>query len=267
MKLLRYSDHSKTIDMAEEFLNIIGNDTINESEKTEYDTVLKKIVSDLKLNVQMVLTFGVGMQSMFPVVNKLVANMSLNIDLTPETIVLMTIAGMTIAYLEEHKELQERKKLEKDAKSMLEELKLRGVGNGIVKKLVSCIKSMGNIFKILFKNKRHVINGFFDMFGYTSLLIPVLNAISYMIGKYDMNLETLPSNFLSLGLGVTTLAAKHGLNYLIDLLKDKLKINKKDIFKHVNDVDDPILKKYPHPEYIDVDYDNIENDKLIKEHD
>jgi hypothetical protein len=57
------------------------------------------------------------------------------------------------------------------------------------------------------------------------------------------------------------------LNYLIDLLKDKLKINKKDIFKHVNDVDDPILKKYPHPEYIDVDYDNIENDKLIKEHD
>ncbi len=54
MKLLRYSEHGKTIDMAEEFLNIIGNDTINESEKTEYDTVLKKIVSDLKLNVQMV---------------------------------------------------------------------------------------------------------------------------------------------------------------------------------------------------------------------
>jgi hypothetical protein len=193
--------------------------------------------------------------------------MNLNIDLTPETIVLMTIAGITIAYLEEHKELEERKKLEKDAKSMLEELKLRGVGNGIVKKLVACIKSMGNIFKILFKNRRHIINGFFDMFGYTSIVIPVLNAISYMIGKYDMNLETLPSNFLSLGLGVTTLAAKHGLNYLIDLLKDKLKINKKDIFKHVNDVDDPILKKYPHPEYIDVDYDNIENDKLIKEHD
>lgn len=264
MKLLRYSEHSKNIDMAEEFINIIGNTTINESENTEYNTVLKKIISDLKLNSQMVLTFGVGLAAMFPVVNKLVANMSLNIELTPETVVLMTIAGVTIAYLEEHKELAERKKLEKDAKSMLEELKLRGVGNGIIKKLVSCIKSMGNIFKILFKNKRHVINGFFDMFGYTAIVIPVLHAISYMVGKYDMNLETLPSNFLSLGLGVTTLAAKHGLNYIVDLLKDKLKINKNDIFKHINDIDDPILKKYPHPEYIDVEYDDEEN-KLIKE--
>jgi hypothetical protein len=264
MKVLRYAEYN-AVDMAQDFLNVIGNNRVDESGNN--DSIVKKIMQDLKLNYSLVLTFGVGLQAMFPIVNKLISNMNLNIDLTPETIVLMTIAGITIAYLEEHKELEERKKLEKDAKSMLEELKLRGVGNGIVKKLVACIKSMGNIFKILFKNRRHIINGFFDMFGYTSIVIPVLNAISYMIGKYDMNLETLPSNFLSLGLGVTTLAAKHGLNYLIDLLKDKLKISKNDIFKHVNDVDDPILKKYPHPEYIDVDYDNIENDKLIKEHD
>lgn len=88
MKLLRYSDHSKSIDMAEEFLNIIGSNTINESEKTEYETVLKKIISDLKINSQMVLTFGVGLDAMFPVVNRLISNMSLNIELTPETIVL-----------------------------------------------------------------------------------------------------------------------------------------------------------------------------------
>lgn len=262
MKLLRYSEHIKTIEMAEEFLSVIGNDTINESDKVNHDFITKKIINDLRLNAQLALTFGPGLKAMFPVINKLVTNMNLNIDLNAETVVLMTIAGVTIAFIEEHKE-SHGKKFEKDAKSMLEELKLRGVGNGIIKKIVTCIKSIGNIFKILFKNKRHVINGFFDMFGYTALVIPIINAILYMVGKYDMNLDTLPSNFLSLGLGVTTLSAKHGLNYLIDLLKDKLKLNKKDIFSGVNDIDDPILKKYPHPEYIDVE--EYDDSKLIKE--
>ncbi len=244
MKLLRYSDYNKTLEMGEEFLNILGSNTINESGNNDYEIILKKIISDLKLNGQLVLTFGVGIKAMYPIITKLINNMSLNIDLTPETIVLMTIASLTIAYLEEQKESEEKKKIEKDAKSMLEELRLKGVGNGIIKKLTLCIKSIGNIFKVLLKNTRHIINGFFDMFGYTALMIPIINAISYMITKHSMNLETLPSNFLSIGLGVTTIAAKHGLNYLVDILKNKLGLNKEDIFRNINDVDDPILKKY-----------------------
>jgi cytochrome c biogenesis protein CcdA len=262
MKILKYSEHNKSFEMAEEFLNIIGNGVFNESD--EHNTILKKIIKDLKLNSSIALTFGTGLTAMIPLVNKLVS--TLKIDLTTDTVVLITITGLTIAYLEEKKELSVKKRMqiEKDSKSMLEELKLKGVGNGVIKKIVKCIKSIGNIFKILFKNTRHVVNGFFDMFAYSAIAVPVVNAILYMVNKYDMNLETLPSNFLSLGLGVTTIAAKHGLNYLIDLLKDKLKLNKSDILKGINDVDDPILKKYPHPEYIDTEY--IDDDsKLIKE--
>lgn len=265
MKLLRYSEHSKNIDIAYEFIENITN-PINESEKSHKD-IMKKICSDLKLNTQMFLTFGVGIEVMLPIVNKLISNSSLNIELTTQTVVLITLASVTIAYLEEKKDIRNRVETEKDAKSMLEELKLKGVGNGIIKKVVKCIKSFGNIFKILFKNKRHVINGFFDMFAYTSILIPALNGISYMIGKYDLNIDTLPSNFLSIGLGITTIAAKHGINYLIDILKSKLNLNKKEIFGRFDSVEDPILKKYIHPEYIDTEYDNTEDNKLIKEND
>lgn len=264
MKLLRYSEHSESIDMAETFINLVQSNPINES-SDNYDRVTKKIVDDLKLNGSLVLTLGVGLKAMFPVVNELVENMKLKIDLNIETIVLMTIASITIAYLEELKESKEKKKFEKDSKSMLEELKLRGVGNNIVKKLVSCIKSIGNIVHIIFKNRRYSINGFFDMFGYASISVPIINAVLSMINKYDMNLETLPGNFLSLGLGITSLVSKHGLNYIIDKLKDKFKLDKSLISKSINDIDDPILKKYPHPEYIDIDYDNIEDEKLIKE--
>ena len=218
MKILKYSDHNKSLQMAQDFLSIIGNDRINEADVKAYDSILKKTMDDLKINKDLILTFGTGMSAMFPLVEKLVANMSLNIDLNIQTVVLITIAGVTIAYIEEKKNIDIKKKeiLEKDAKSMLEELKLRGVGNGIIKKVVKCVDSISNLFRILLKNKKHVINGLFDMLAYAALATPVINAIFYMVGKYNMNLETLPGNFLSLGFGVTTLAAKNGLNYLIN---------------------------------------------------
>lgn len=262
MKILRYSEYDNIIKMSEEFIDAIGSGTINESEET--DRVINKTIKDLKLNASMVLSLGTGIQGMIPVVNNLIKNSSLKIDMTIEAVVLMSISAITIAYLEEVKEEAQKKIMEKDAKSMLEELKLKGVGNGIIKKLVSCIKAIGNIFKILFKNKRHVINGVFDMFAYTSIVIPFLNGISYMINKYEINIDTLVSNFVSLGLGVTTIIAKHGINYLINKLKDKLGLNKDDILKNINDIDDPLLKKYPHPEIVDIEPE-LGNSKLIKE--
>jgi hypothetical protein len=265
MQVLGFSQYVNSIQLAEDFIQFISNDIINESDKFEYKKIIKKIIDDLNLNVQMLLTFGVGLESMFPIIRNLVKNMKLNIDLKPETVVLMTLAAVTIAYLEEKKSIKNKKILEKDAKSMLEELKLRGVGNGIVKKLVKCLISLGNLLKILFRQKRPIINGLFDMLAYTALLVPFLNAVMFMVGKYDLNIDTLPSNFLSLGLGVTTIIAKHGINFLIDKLKDKLDLNKPEILKNINDVDDPIIKKYPHPEYIDIETDVSDKNKLIKE--
>ena len=266
MEIMRYTDYSKSLELADEFLLIIGSDMVSESSSVSYKSVLKKVIKDLKLNASISLTFGASLTAMFPIVEKLVTNMNLKIDLNPETVVLMTVSGFTIAYLEENKDINDKKVFEKDAKSELEELKLRGVGNGVIKKIVKCIKSIGNIFNILFKHKRTLTNKFFDMFAYAAITIPVLNAISYMIGKYHMDIESLPSNFLSLGLGVTTIAAKHGLNYLVDKLKDQLKLNKKNILKGINDVNDPTFQKYPHPaEFVDVEIVDDKKSKLIKE--
>ena len=76
-----------------------------------------------------------------------------------------------------------------------------------------------------------------DMFAYTTLLIPSMNAIDWMIGKYDFNIETLPMNFLSVGIGVVTFLAKSGFNYLVDKLKNKLNI------KINPDLGDPIITR------------------------
>ena len=84
-----------------------------------------------------------------------------------------------------------------EIKSILEELKLKGIGNGIVKKLVKCVKAIGNIAKLLYKNTPYVITGFLDMLGYAGILIPTMNGISAVVSNYNLDLDSLVGNFLS----------------------------------------------------------------------
>jgi len=258
MNVLKYQDYNKTIELAEDFIQFFGKSILNESKEDPYKNILKKVVDDLKLNTSLILTFGTGVGCMYPIVSNLIKNMKLNIEMTPENIVLMTVTSLTITFLEEKKRYKNNI-YKKDIKSLLEECKLRGVGNGIIKKIVMSFKSIGKIFSLIFRNSKYVINGFFDMFGYTAMLVPVMNALLFIINKYTMNLNTVISNFYSLGIGIGTIIAKHGVNHIIGVLTHKLKDN------GVDDVDSSLVQKYTHPEYIGDDPDENKGQKLIKE--
>lgn len=260
-RILRYNQHKESLKMAEELVEMIVNPKLNESvDDSHIQKILKGLAFDLKFNYSLVFTFGSGIRAMYPVVENLIKNGNLKVELNTENVVLLTIAALAITYLEEKNnkagddavecpdclglgytgEVEDgsdkdcescgstgiiKSEIKKsDVRTMLEELKLRGFGNGIVKKLVSCFKSIGNLFKILFKSTPYIISGFLDMFAYTAILIPAMNAVSWMVDKYDFNIETLPMNFLSIGVGVGTFLAKNGFNYLVNRLKDKLNI-------------------------------------------
>ena len=169
---------------------------------------------------------------MYPIVMSLITNCSLNIDLNPEKIVLLTLTAFTIIYMEEKKgkiSQEEEDKLRKGSKSMLEELKLSGIGNGIVKKVMACFNSIKSIFNLILKHLGKVATYLVDIFTYTSLFLPILNAILALVGKYHFNIDTLPGNFLSLGAGLGSLVAKHGISFIIDKIKNKIKINKEEV--------------------------------------
>jgi len=209
-----------------------------------YKRVEKKVLSDLKLDTKLALTFGAGIGALYPVVSKMMTNLNLSsVDLTLETVVLLTIASVTIVYLEEKKakSQEEQEKLTKDSKSMLEELRMRGIGDGIVKKVIKAIQSIKNIFTIIGKHIGAVIGGVIDMFAYTSILIPIMNAILFIIGKYDMSIDAVIQNFFALGVGVSTRIAKHGLIELINKLKGKLNINKEKV---IDEIETPVIQKF-----------------------
>jgi hypothetical protein len=146
----------------------------------------------------------------------------------------------------------------KDAQTMLEELKMRGIGNGIIRKFVSVFQSMGNFLKILFRGTPYVVTGLIDMFSYTALLIPTMNAIYALIGKYDLNLDTIIANLLSIGVGLGTIVAKQGVTWLINKLRKSLHL--KGIGK---DIDVPTAVR-PY-DIIDDGENDLDQSKLIKE--
>ena len=281
MKVLSYKQYQ----MAEDLANFIANPIINESDDkdTQIDSILKKLSNDLRFNYGLVFTFGVGVRAMYPIVEGLIKNGVLKVEPTMENIVLVSIAALTITYLEESKnkvgdpevpcDCKSKSKdckncggtgmiksvvTKQDARTILEELKLRGIGNGIIKKMVECFKFLGTILKDLFKNTPYIINGLIDMLAYTSILIPTMNAISAIIGKYDLTMSTLIGNSAAIALGISTFLAKYGFDWLIKKFKNKFGFNTKGL-------DIPTAVRPYDIVDSDTDEEILGNNKLIKE--
>lgn len=218
-KILKYSDFTG---MVNTFCEALLNPSLNESLLTKEDvlTILNKFQSDLKFNVGLITTFGTGLSYMIPVVNNIIKNTKscLTIDTSPENMCLLALTAISILYLEEKKSGNVSKE---DVKNLLTELKLRGIGNGIVKKLVNCLKSISKLVYQLFKNTPNVVNNLIDMFSYTALFLPTMNALMSVTSQYDWNLDNIVGNLASLGTGLVTILGKNGIKVLINKLKNK----------------------------------------------
>jgi hypothetical protein len=282
MKVLSFREYK----MLEDFFNFFENQTINESDESKdsmITTILKGLSKDLKFNYALVFTFGAGIKAMLPIVQNLIENENIKVELTTENLVLITLASLAITYLEESGNKSGDgqvpcdcvKKLpdceicggsgmiqsvvtKGDARTILEELKLRGIGNGIVQKIVGCFKSIGKFLKVLFKNSSYIINGLMDMLGYAAILVPTMNAISAIVGEYSLDFKTLPGNLLSLGFGVTTFVAKNAFISILNKLKGKLKIDTKHL-------EVPTAAKPYEISDGDEDLKNLKGNNLIKE--
>ena len=281
MKVLSYKQYQ----MAEDLANFIANPIINESDDkdTQIDSILKKLSNDLRFNYGLVFTFGVGVRAMYPIVEGLITNGVLKVEPTMENIVLVSIAALTITYLEESKnnvgdpevpcDCKIKSKdckncggtgmiksvvTKQDARTILEELKLRGIGNGIIKKMAECFKFLGNILKDLFKNTPYIVNGLIDMLGYTSILIPAMNGISAIIGKYDITMDTLIGNTSAIVLGISIFLSKYGFDWLVNKFKNKFGFNTKGL-------DVPTAVRSYDIVDSDTDQETLGSNKLIKE--
>jgi hypothetical protein len=248
MKIQRLEEYALYEKMAQDFLDsfYIPIKESGDVKKTSYKRIQMKTMKDLKLNTRLISTFGTGMTAFYPIVDSLIRNMNINsIEMDSTKVVLLTICAFSIIYLEEkkYKYVEEEEILTKDSKSMLEELRMMGIGNGIVKDVIKAFQSIKSIFQLIGKHINTVVNGFIDMFAYTTILIPVLNGITYIVGKYDMNLNTFLTNFMGLSMGIATILAKHGIIELLKKIKRRIKISNKDEKEIIDELETNDIKK------------------------
>jgi hypothetical protein len=232
-------------DTLEDLIDDVDKDEQELNKSTPFKRIEKKVLSDLKLDAKLVFTFGAGIGALYPVVQNMMQNLSLSgVEMTQETTVLLTIACITIVFLEEkkYKTPEEEEKLTKDSKSMLEELRMRGIGDGIVKKVMKSIESIKNVFAVVAKHLGAMVGGVIDMFGYTAILIPIMNAILWVIGKYDMSVDAVIQNFFSLGAGIASRIAKHGLVELINKLKGIISNKTKE--EIIDELETPVIQRF-----------------------
>ncbi len=254
MKIKRFENYSDEYiqTMASDLMNNLINEDIKES-NSSWVNLQKKVLEDLGINFKFVATFGTGITAFFPVIDNLIKNMNLKVDVTPEMIIYLTICAVAIIYLEENKEKSSQPEmiaLTKDVKSELEEFRMKGL-YGIVKKVVSCLKSTKYIFNIIAKHSGVIAYEFCNLFIYTALFVPIISIMSDLITNHKIDLDTLPGIFLGVGVSITTMIAK---NFIVDFIKKlKAKFNiKKEVEEEIKDelgIDDefplsPIIQKY-----------------------
>src|SRR5574344_335853 len=230
-KVLCFDDYARI----DEFYQMIGNCILNESVTDDFKTkqsIYKDALESFKttyakafsLNLGFIGKFSTAITVFCPIIEKLMKGQNISYDVTsPTTIIMIAIASITIIVsTEKNKYGNTHDMCVKISKSIIEELKMRGVGEGLVKKSVKILELIKKLFMKIGRCVSLLIFELGEMFAYTALMIPIMNAIFSFVGKYSFTFDTCIFNLKTFIFGVATLGAK----YLIKTIIAKIKANK-----------------------------------------
>jgi len=210
MRIIKYGD----IDRADIFLKLLFSENILEKNEILHNGFMDK----LKIHKILVKKYKDILSTLDILTLFLIKNSNLELD--EKMISLFTIAALSVCILEEEKFLTEFKFKKEDyeieIKSILEELKMSGIGNGLVKSLSEIFKSIFNMSKILFKSK-----DIYNSFNEPNLL----KSIVLYIKRYKLSINDFLTNFDGLIDTIHNVYIKTGK---LDDIKNKLsKISQK----------------------------------------
>ena len=249
-KILKYEEYKNWESIGERFVDSIINYSVNESKSLEEEIKesIKELQKRLKFDFSLVFIFGGGVKVMYPIVEQFIKNGNLKADYTTEDVVLLCITALSIIYLRENTDSEI--KAEEIKKKLNAEVEMRfGNPRILVNKLVKSFNSIANVIKKIYKNSGIIINSFIDIFSYTSILIPTMNAISMFMDAEKCTLDSMQGNLMSMVTGISIPVIKR----LYDFVIKKIGMKKSD--KSVRDSD-----QVSDPEEV-----NLGKNTLIKE--
>ena len=195
MGILKFEDYtinSSILSLIKEFENI----DINESSNNNH---LNDIVNTLNLNKNIIDIYNsVNFDVLFNIVKELISNDSLNVELNDKNITQSTLSLILISLkndIEKTNNLKYYKSvddLKNDIRDILEELKLEGIGNGIIKKISTILDQIYDFFKLISKDIQiNNIKTLFDIISNDKLSNTILFPIYNYIKKNNVSMSSL----------------------------------------------------------------------------
>ncbi len=149
MEILKYRD----IDIVEDFLNQVFMESVMESSEILADTYLSKL--DIHKNI--LDEYADIIPNLNRISNDLIKNSGLKIDLNTFNVTLFSLASLSNCILSNAKYLIDHEivkhEYETELKSVLEELKLNGIGNELVRNLSKFYSMIIDMSSNLFHDK------------------------------------------------------------------------------------------------------------------
>lgn len=180
-----------------------------------YKTIHNKTINKLGLNLYFVGTYTMGVAILYPIIEALINNSNIP-DIIPEKVVLMTLFCIAQILHISNDEINKIKD-ELETNNLME----------VTKKVKKSILSIYKIFSFVSKSFGKIIDVFTDMLAYVSLGVPVCLAITELVSKDGLNLDTLPQKVLVFGGGIAFFAFKSIVETIIIMLKNKFNYNGK----------------------------------------
>lgn len=204
MKIIKYHD----IEMAHNFLTSVFGDILTESSDIAFNDFF---VNKLPLHKKLLQDYKIVFSIMKTITITLLRNSNLNTKIDKKFINLLSSTAFSVCVLEEEIYIKQNKiekdDIEKEIKILLEELKLCGVGNGVVKNLSKIYQSIFNMSHLLFKSKDIFTS--FNEYNLTKSLV-------LYIERHKLSLSNFIDNFTQLK---NTIAN----TYSVDTLSTKFK--------------------------------------------
>jgi hypothetical protein len=193
-KIYNYEDYNIYDNITEDFLKHLNSLKIINLNNSYIDSQ-NEIINRIKIDTFILDIIGSDITFFYNIVERLIKNTN-KIELTNDNVVLSTLCSLSIIFIEENKNNENNNLLVKNSKSILEELKMGGVGDGIVKSIINLFYNIKNLISLIYE-KIKIVN-FFEIFKYIKNLKVFFSSIIYLIEDYNLDIETSIKNFVGL---------------------------------------------------------------------
>jgi hypothetical protein len=175
-------------------------------------SMIKFTVSDLKISLKFVGTFGTLLTVFIPIATKVMETAKFSFEISTSNVILLSI-GALIMLVDNNKE---------DLQKIVNKFEDNSIIT-IIEKIANIFKNLKQLFIIVAKEFGKVVKSLSDMAAYAFISVPMLKLFLDFVQENNIHFDDLQKMIVTASTGIAILAGKNISEYLIAGLSKKIR--------------------------------------------